>query len=220
MLYYKDRYDAGRKLAENLLQYKDENPIVIALPRGGVVVGFEIAKMLNAPLDVLVARKLGAPFYPELGIGAIAPNSVKVLDKDIIKSLNVSDRDLETLIERETEEMYRRIELYRGKLQLPDLGGKTVILVDDGLATGVTARAAIKWIKNMSPKKIILAVPVSPPDTAEYFRNEVDELLCLHEPPEFYAVGAYYMNFDQTTDNEVISLLEKAKKFIRPDDNT
>lgn len=217
MIYYKDRYDAGRKLAENLLQYKDENPIIIALPRGGVVVGFEIAKILQAPLDVLVARKIGAPFYPELGIGAIAPNNVRVLDNDLINSLNVSKQVLGKIIEEETEEMNRRIELYRGKIPLPDLCGKTVILVDDGLATGVTARAAVLWIKKMTPKKIILAVPVSPPDTAEYFRNQVDELICLHEPPEFYAVSAYYLNFEQTTDNEVISLLEKAKKFTHSD---
>lgn len=213
-MFFKDRYDAGRKLAAELIKYKDENPVVVALPRGGVIIGFEVAKLLNAPLDVIVARKVGAPFYPELGIGAIAPNGIKILDKDLIKSLNVSERALEKIIEQETIEMKRRSELYHEDATLSDLAVKTVIVVDDGLATGVTARASIMSIKEMFPRKIILAVPVSPPDTAEEFRKEVDEFICLHEPHEFYAVGAFYEDFKQISDDEVILLLKKSKEFV------
>lgn len=213
-MFFKDRYDAGRKLAAELIKYKDENPVIVALPRGGVIIGFEIAKLLKAPLDVIVARKIGAPFYPELGIGAIAPNGIKILDKNLIKSLNVSERALEKIIEQETIEMKRRSELYREDATLSDLAGKIVIVVDDGLATGVTARASIMSIKEMLPKKIVLAVPVSPPDTAKEFRKEVDQFICLHEPQEFYAVGAFYEDFRQISDEEVILLLKKAKEFV------
>lgn len=216
-MYYKDRYDAGRKLAEKLILYKDENPIVLALPRGGVIVGFEIAKKLKAPLDVFVARKIGVPFYPELGMGAIAPNGVKVIDNDLIQSLKIPESEVEKMIELETIELNRRIKLYRGSRQPLDLSNKTVILVDDGLATGVTARASILAIKKSNPKRLILAVPVSPPDTADEFRKKVDVFLCLQEPQDFYAVGAYYLDFNQVSDNEVISLLKKAERTINND---
>lgn len=210
---YKDRQDAGRQLAEKLLKFKDENPIVIALPRGGVVTGYEVAKILNAPLDVMVTRKLGAPFQPELGIGAIAPNDVKILNLDAIKFLGISKDEMEEIIQHETKEMHRRIRLYRGDLPLLDLSGKTVIIVDDGLATGVTAGAAVLAIRHMAPEKIILAIPVSPPDTAEKFREEVDEFICLQEPLDFFAVGQYYYDFDQVTDDKVIALLNLARQF-------
>lgn len=211
-MFYKDRYDAGRKLANELLKYKDENPIILALPRGGVVLGYEIAKILEAPLDVFVARKIGAPYYPELGIGAIAPNGVEILDKKLINSLQISPITIKEIIERETIEMNRRIELYRGNAKPHDLTNKTIILVDDGLATGVTASASIFSIKRMNPKKIILAVPVSPPSTAEEFRKKVDVFICLYEPHDFYAISSYYSDFRQITDNEVIALLDKSRK--------
>jgi len=210
---YKDRQDAGRQLAEKLMKFKDEKPVIIALPRGGVVTGYEVAKMLNAPLDVMITRKLGAPFQPELGVGAIAPNDVSILNLDAIRFLGISKDEMEEIIRRETKEMHRRIKLYRGDLPPLDLNGKTVIIVDDGLATGVTAGAAVLAIKQMTPEKIILAVPVSPPDTAEKFREEVDEFICLQEPHDFYAVGQYYYDFDQVTDDEVISLLSLARKI-------
>lgn len=209
---YKDRQDGGRQLAEKLMKFKDEKPIIIALPRGGVVTGYEVAKMLNAPLDVIITRKLGAPFQPELGIGAIAPNNVRILNTDAIRFIGISKDDMEEIIQRETKEMYRRIKLYRGDLPPLDLEGKTVIIVDDGLATGVTAGAAVLAINQMTPEKIILAVPVSPIDTANKFREEVDEFICLSEPPDFFAVGQYYYDFDQVSDEEVISLLEIARK--------
>lgn len=211
---YKDRQDAGQMLAEKLIKYSKDKPIIVALPRGGVVLGYEVAKKLNAPLDVIVARKIGAPLHPEFGIGAIAPNGIHILNVDLIKSMGVKDNELEKIIERETKEMNRRLELYREDLPPLDLNNKTVIVVDDGLATGVSTKAAILSIKQMNPKKIILAVPVSPMDTADKFRKEVDDFICLNEPAVFYAVGAYYENFDQTTDDEVIALLRKAKIVI------
>jgi len=210
---YKNRQDAGHQLAEKLMKFKEENPVIIALPRGGVVTGYEAAKMLNAPLDVMITRKLGAPFQPELGIGAIAPNDVRILNLDAIRFLGISKDEMEEIIQRETKEMHRRLKLYRGDLPPLDLSGKTVIIVDDGLATGVTAGVAVLAIKQMTPEKIILAVPVSPPDTAEKFREEVDEFICLSEPPDFFAVGQYYYDFDQVTDDEVISLLSLARKI-------
>jgi putative phosphoribosyl transferase len=209
---YRDRHDAGRKLAKELIKYKDENPIIIALPRGGVVVGNEVAKMLDAPMDVIVVRKIGAPSQPEFGIGAIAPNGIQVLDTESIRLLGIPEDELEEIIEQETTEINRRIRLYREGLPKLDLSEKTVIIVDDGLATGVTARAAVLAVKQMNPKKIIFAVPVSSPVTAEKFRREVDEFVCLSEPPDFYGVGAYYENFKQVTDEEVIKLLQAARK--------
>lgn len=210
---YKDRQDAGRQLAEKLTKFKDENPIIIALPRGGVVTGYEVAKVLHAPLDVLITRKLGAPFQPELGIGAIAPNNVRILNLDAIRFIGISKDQMEEIIQRETKEMHRRIKLYRGNLPPLDLQGKTVIVVDDGLATGVTAGAAILAIRQMTPEKIILAVPVSPIDTASRFKEEVDEFICLQQPHDFFAVGQYYYDFDQVTDEQVISLLELSRKI-------
>lgn len=209
-MYFKDRYDAGQKLAQRLLKYKNQNPIVLALPRGGVVVGYEISKALNAPLDVFIARKIGAPHYPELGIGAIAPNGVQILDDRLIQTFNIPEHEIKKVIESEKKEFQRRIKLYRQDLTFPDLSGKTVILVDDGLATGVTAKASILSINKLNPQKLVLAVPVSPPRTADIFRKLVDEFVCLQEPSEFYAVGAYYDDFSQISDEEVLNLLSKA----------
>lgn len=207
---YKDRCDAGRQLAEKLIRYKDEYPVILALPRGGVVLGYEIAKMLNAPLDVIVARKLGAPFQPELGIGAIAPNGIRILNTGLIRTLGITESQIKQLIEEETAEMNRRTELYRGGLPPLDLFEKTVIVVDDGIATGITDKAAVLSLPQLEPRKIILAVPVCPPDSADKFR-EVDEFICLEQPADFYAVGVYYENFEQVSDKEVIRLLHEIK---------
>lgn len=210
---YEDRHDAGIKLAEKLTKYKNDKPVIMALPRGGVVIGYEVAKMLNAPLDIIVARKLGAPFQPELGIGAIAPNGIRILNNELIRLLNIPESEIENIIQSETTEMNRRIDFYRKDLPQVDLKDKTVIVVDDGLATGVSTNAAVLAIKQMNPKKIILAVPVAPPNTASRFKKEVDEFLCLNQPPDFYAVGYYYKDFRQITDEEVIDLLQKSKYF-------
>lgn len=208
---FKNRQEAGQQLAEKLTKYAKDKPIVVALPRGGVVLGYEVAKKLKAPLDILVARKIGAPLHPEFGIGAIAPNGIFILNTDLIKSFGITESELKKVIKTQTKEMTRRVELYRQDLPLIDLKNRTVIVIDDGLATGVTTQAAILSIKQMSPKKIILAVPISPPDTANKFRKKVDEFLCLLEPAGFYAVGAYYEDFEQVTDDEVISLIRKSK---------
>jgi len=208
---YKDRQDAGRQLAEILRKYKNEEPVIIALPRGGVVLGYEVAKELKAPLDVITPRKIGAPFHPEFGVGAIAPFGIQVLDIETINRLRISEDEIQEIIELETNEMNRRTNLYRKDLPPLDLKEKTVIVVDDGIATGVSTKAAIRSIKKMQPKKIILAVPVCPQDAAEKFKHEVDEFICLYAPFDFYAVGAFYDDFRQISDSEVIELLENAR---------
>ncbi|MCW3097681.1 MAG: phosphoribosyltransferase [Chthonomonadaceae bacterium] len=213
-LIFEDRTDAGRFLAGKLTVYKQEDPIVLALPRGGVVVGYEIARALNAPLDVIVARKLGAPGHEELGIGAIAPGDVRVLDERTIHWLGITDEQLQRVIAKETLEMNRRLRLYRGDRPLPEVRDKTVILVDDGLATGVTAQAAILSLRRQQPRRLIVAIPVCAPETAERLRTEVDELTCLSTPAEFRAVGLWYRRFEQTTDQEVIDLLARANQEV------
>lgn len=207
---FEDRTDAGRKLAEELRPYKRENPLILALPRGGVVVAYEVAAALDASLDILVARKLGAPGQPELGIGAIAPDSVIIVDEFLVRYLGISSEELERLAQAETKEMERRLKHYRGDRPYPDLEGRTVILIDDGLATGVTARAAIRAIRKQNPKRLVLAIPVCAPETASKIRPEVDDLVCLQAPLDFRAVGFWYHDFDQTSDDEVIELLRRA----------
>ena len=208
---YRDRRDAGRQLANRLQDYLEEDVVVIGLPRGGVEVAFEIAKALNAPLDVIVSRKLGAPDQPELGIGAVAQGGIMLLDESLVKALGIEERQIEAIAEREREEMRRRATEYRGSEDLPNLKGKTVILVDDGLATGATSRAAILAARSGNPRRIILAVPVCAPETAAELSTNVDELICLHTPDRFIAVGFWYQNFGQTTDAQVIELLEEAR---------
>lgn len=208
---YKDRKDAGRQLAEKLKKYINENPIIIALPRGGVVVGYEVSKILHAPLDVVVPRKIGSPFNPEFGIGAIAPNGVCILDDESVKFTGISELQLFEVIEKETVEMNRRTNLYRKDCAPLDFTDKTIIVVDDGIATGVSTKAAVLSIKKMNPRKIVLAVPVCPLNTEEKFKKDVDEFMCLNESPDFYAVGAFYLDFDQISDFEVIDLLQRIR---------
>jgi predicted phosphoribosyltransferase len=215
-LVFDDRADAGRHLARQLLYYRrgpdGVPPIVLALPRGGVVVGYEVARALNAPLDLVVARKLGAPGHEELGIGAIAPGGVRVLDGMAIRWLGISEEQVRQIVNRETEEMNRRIELYRGSRPLPDVRGRTAILVDDGLATGVTARAAVQFLRAQDPERLVVAVPVCSAETADLLRSQVDEVICASIPPFFRAVGLWYRDFTQTTDQEVIDLLDRANR--------
>lgn len=208
---FRDRTDAGRQLAQQLQHYQGSDTIVLALPRGGVVVGYEVALALGAPLDVLVARKLGLPEDPELGIGAIAPGGIRVLDERFIGCLDLSAGELEQATQRETAEMHRRLARYRGARPPLELVGKTVILVDDGVATGLTARAAIQSIRQQMPQKLVLAVPVGAPDSIHTLRAEVDDLVCLLEPPQFSALSQFYLHFEQTSDEEVVSLLERAR---------
>ncbi len=207
---FHDRTDAGRRLAQRLTAYRGPDTVVLALPRGGVEVGYEVARELGAPLDVIVARKLGAPGQRELGIGAIAPGGVRVLDEETIALLRISPQELDAVAADEAVELARRERLFREGRPALDLAGRTVILVDDGLATGVTARAAVRAIRTRQPHRIVLAVPVCAPETAAALRGEVDDLICVESPPDFMAVGRWYEDFDQTSDHEVIDLLARA----------
>ena len=209
---FRDREDAGRRLAERLSGYRDEHPVVFALPRGGVPVGYEISHALGAPLEVCVARKLGAPGQPEFGIGAVAPGGVRILNEDVVRRLGIPDDYVEKITEQETAEVERRLRHFRGERPEPEIRGRTVILVDDGLATGVTARAAVKALRRLQPRRLILAVPVCAAQTAELLDPEVDELVCLEAPPDLGAIGFWYRDFSQTSDEEVIELLESARR--------
>lgn len=209
---FTDRREAGRRLAEELSEYADTNALVLALPRGGVETGFEVARALDAELDVIVTRKLGAPGNPEFGFGAIGPGDVRVLNQETVRRLGLSEEQIEKVAEREGRELNRRLEEYRGERELPDIEGRTVIVVDDGMATGGTALAGVQTVRAQNPGKLVLAVPVAPPDTTEKLREEVDELICLHTPRAFMAVGQWYQRFDQTSDEQVVDLLEKARE--------
>jgi len=207
---FKSRIDAGQKLAQALKKYKNlENGIVLALPRGGVVVGYEVAKKLNLPLDIICPRKIGAPGNPEFAIGAITETGEGIFDEETIKTYGISKEYIENEIKKEKAEAERRLKLYRGKRPCLVLKDKTVIIVDDGLATGLTMRAAIKTVRSRGAKKIIVAIPIGPPDSIEIVKREVDEIIYLDAPFFFGAVGAFYEEFGQTTDEEVIELLRK-----------
>jgi putative phosphoribosyl transferase len=205
-----NREDAGRQLAVRLLRYRADNPIVLGLPRGGVAIGYEVSRTLGAPLDVWVARKLGVPFQREVGIGAVAPGGVCVLDRDTIMGLGLSQRELEPVVREELAELDRRLRRYRGSRRPPEVRDQTVILVDDGLATGVTALAAVRSLRRLQPRRLILAVPVCSPAAAAALRPEVDDLVSLLVPPDFMAVGLWYQHFDQLSDQQVMNLLERA----------
>jgi putative phosphoribosyl transferase len=209
---FEDREDAGRRLAERLERYRDERPVVFALPRGGVPVGFEVSRTLGAPLDVFVARKLGAPGQPEFGIGAVAPGGVRVLNGNIVERLGIPYDYLEAVTRKEMAEVERRLRHFRGDRPEPDVRDRTVILVDDGLATGVTARAAVEALRRLGPRRLILAAPVCAAQTSGLLGPEVDELVCLEAPSDLGAIGFWYRDFSQTSDEEVIELLEKARQ--------
>ena len=208
---FKDRTDAGRQLAEKLLEYKKDNPIVFALPRGGVPVGYEGAKALGASLDTIVARNIGAPSNPEFGVGAIAPGDVLVLDVKTMRSLGLEQEDLQDIVRKETEELERRIIQYRSGEWKKDVLFDTVIVVDDGLATGVTARAALQSARIIyKPKKLIFASPVCARDSLESLKSLADGIVCVSEPENLMAIGEWYQNFPQTSDEEVLYYLNKA----------
>ncbi len=208
---FDDRRDAGRRLARKLSRYREERPVVFALPRGGVPVAYEISRALGAPLDVFVSRKLGAPGQPEFGIGAVAPGGVRVLNEDVVRRLGIPDDYVQEITAHETAEVERRLRYFRGERPEPEVVGRTAILVDDGLATGVTARAAIEALQLRRPERLVLAAPVCAAQTAELFKPEVDELVCLESPSDLGAIGFWYRNFEQTSDEEVVELLERAR---------
>lgn len=207
---FEDRTEAGRTLAGELTAFKQrDDVIVLGIPRGGVVVGYEIARVLDVPLDVYITRKIGAPHNPELAIGAVASDGTLILDHQLAKRLGVSQKYIDEESERQKREIERRIAEYRGDLPVPELNGKVVILADDGVATGATTLATIKAVRAQQPGELVLAVPVGPRDTMERLRREVDQLFCLHAPEVFWAVGAFYNVFDQTSDHEVKALLHR-----------
>src|SRR5215213_3201703 len=175
---FEDRRDAGRRLAGKLFRFKDERTVIFALPRGGVPVGYEISRSLEAPLDVIISRKLGAPGQPEFGIGAVAAGGVRVLNQDVVRRLGIPDDYIEQITAQETAEVGRRLRYFRGQRPEPEVGGRTAIVVDDGLATGVTARAAVQALRLRGPRRLILAAPVCAAQTAELLRPRVDELVC------------------------------------------
>lgn len=214
---FENRQEAGKKLATGLYKYREESPFVLSLPRGGVPIGYEIAEVLHAPLDILVVRKIGLSGNREFGIGAIAEGGVRVLDKTTIEVLGIDEEEIEDTIELEEEELKRRVRIYRGGRFLSNLQGKTIILADDGMATGITAKAAIESVKKLNPKKIVLVSPVCALDTVESLRKLVDEVICLAMPFDFMAVGAWYKNFTQVSDEEVVDLLKKARKNLTSD---
>ncbi|MGV9455597.1 phosphoribosyltransferase [Streptomyces sp. NPDC003635] len=207
MTLFRDRGHAGRELAQELRSRDLENPVVLALPRGGVTVAQEVARVLDAPLDVLVARKIGAPFQEELGVGAICGDDPPVFDDLTLGRLGLSRDELAPVVARERAELHRREELYRHGRPALDLHGRTVIVVDDGLATGATARAALRWIRGRSPRRVLLAVPVGSPEGLGLMSREADEVICPHRPVDFMAVGLWYEDFEQLTDADVLAAL-------------
>ena len=210
-MWFADRSEAGRILAERLRAFANRGDvIVLALPRGGVVVGYEVARVLRAPLDVLVVRKLGVPGHPELAMGAIASGGARVLSPDVIGMLGISQASIEAVAVREQAELERRERAYRGERPAAAVRGRAVLIVDDGLATGATMRAAVQSLRAQGPARIVVAVPVGAPETCAEMRSEADEVVCARSPEPFEAVGAWYEDFAQTSDDEVRDLLARA----------
>lgn len=209
---FRDRFDAGERLGRLLEDYRAESPIIYALPRGGVPVGYEISRALDAPLEALVCRKLGAPGQPELGIGAVTSDGVRFLNEPLVERLGVSDEYVERVTDQESEEAARRARLLRvGNAEL-EAAGRTAIIVDDGLATGVTAHAAIRSMRRRGAVRIVLAVPVCAAQTEAEIRTEVEDLVCLEITGDLGAIGFWYRDFSQVTDEEALELLQRVKK--------
>jgi putative phosphoribosyl transferase len=216
MAYFSDRIDAGKRLAEVLADFKSKNGAVLAIPRGGVVIGYEIASALNMPLDVIVPHKLGAPDNPELAIGAIAEDGSTVLDENLTRYLGVSREYIQGESERQKQEIKRRLELYRQGMAPLELRGRNVIIVDDGIATGSTMKAALASVKNSGAKSVTVAVPVGPPQTIQELTLLADRVVCLYMPDDFQAIGQFYDDFAQTEDQEVIKLLNLCREGLKP----
>ena len=208
---FRDRIEAGRVLADQLREYGDRSDVlVLALPRGGVPVAFEVAQALHAPMDVFLVRKLGVPGHEELAMGAIATGGVRVLNEDVVVGLGIPGPVIDEVAREEERELHRRERLYRDDRPPPEVRGRTVILVDDGLATGSTMRAAVAALRQQGPASIIVAVPVGAAETCAGLRREADEVVCARMPEPFHAVGLWYNDFTQTTDDEVRDMLERA----------
>lgn len=210
---FKDRAEAGQLLADKLAGRVGKNGVVLAIPRGGAVVAAELARRLGIGLDLIIPRKIGSPKNPEMAIGAIAQDGSAVLNHHLIKLLDVADAELKEIIARELEEIKRRMSLYGGSEDHSKYSGKQLVVVDDGVATGYTMLAALHSARNLRPQELILAVPVAPPETLEILKKEVDQLVCLLTPANFYAVGQFYETFDQTGDEEVVEIVKELKKI-------
>ncbi len=209
---FADRAEAGRKLAAELREYAGrEDVVVLALPRGGVPVAFEVARELRAPLDVFVVRKLGLPAQPELAMGAIASGGARVLNDEVVQAAGIPPETIEAVAAREREELARREQLYRGERPSLTVEGKTVILVDDGVATGSTMRVAVQALRRQRPAQIVVAVPVAPPQTCNELRGEADDVVCTRTPEPFIAIGVWYEDFPQTSDGEIRDLLARVE---------
>jgi predicted phosphoribosyltransferase len=212
---FRDRREAGRVLATKLSAYANRpDVLVLALPRGGVPVGYEVARALDAPLDVFLVRKLGIPGQDELAMGAIATGGVRVLNDQLLSAVQIPDEIIDAVAAREQRELARRERLYRGDRPPPDVRGKTVILVDDGLATGSTMLAAIRALRQQQPARIVVAVPIAAPETCDQLRSQVDDIVCAITPEPFLAVGTWYQDFSQTTDDEVRDLLARSAEQV------
>ena len=206
-----DRADAGEKLTHSLEKFKDEDVIVLAVPRGGVAVAYDTIKRFGFKWDLIIPKKIGAPRNKEFAIGAVSPDGTYFLNHDYVQMYGVSQEYIEIQVEEQTSEIKRRMQEYRGKDNFPEVKDKTVIIIDDGIATGFTILAVIKALKKQEAKKIILAIPVGPRATIEEFKEIVDEVICLHIPEEFYAVGAHYVDFKQVTDEEVFQMMKELR---------
>lgn len=205
---FADRHDAGRQLAARLTELASADPVVLALPRGGVPVAREIADALGAPLEILAVRKLGAPHNPEFGIGAVAEDGTCVIDSEAVAVLGLLNGELDAIVSREAAELRRRVALYRGERPPPELTGRTVIVVDDGVATGVTDSAALRAVRKREPRRVLLAVPVCSREGLARLRSEADEVVCLRMPELFHGVGQQYLDFSQVSDEEVLGDLQ------------
>jgi putative phosphoribosyl transferase len=210
MRVFRDRTEAGRDLADRLASLASEDPVVVGLPRGGVPVAFEVARALGAPLDVIVVRKLGVPFQPELGMGAVGEHGARVIDEDLVRMAHVRPDELARIEARERAEVESRARRFRTGRPRVELAGRTVVVVDDGIATGGTVRAALLVARAQGARRVVLAVPVAPPDTVEALRSDADDVVCLETPTPFYAIGEWYRDFSQVPDERVIALLTEA----------
>jgi len=214
---FADRYEAGRRLAGELCDYVGRRDVlVVALPRGGVPVGFEVARALKAPLDVMQVRKLGVPGHEELAMGAIASGGVRIVSENVIEALRIPERVIATVAAAEAQELERRERIYREGRRFPDVRGRTVILVDDGLATGSTMRAAAAALRSLGADRLVAAVPVAPKESCDALRDVVDDVVCVSTPERFLAVGEWYQDFSQTSDEEVSELLRRGRAAMSP----
>ena len=211
---FADRVEAGRKLASELEDYSVKDGIVLAIPRGGVVVGYEIAHKLKIPMDIIIPRKIGAPYNPELAIGAMTEDGTIILDEKLVDYLNVSEAYIKEESEKQRSEIKRRLKIYRGETPYPNLENRDVIITDDGIATGSTMKAALASVRRKGAKLVVIAVPVSPPSTIIDLKNEADRVICLHTPEPFYAIGMFYKDFTQVNDEEVIRLLRLRREEL------